>query len=242
MTVYPLPALQSPSTQGPGSRPAFFRVWIQPLRRSLEADQPGGPAIQAICRWPRSSKCWVASRTFQLDLTPFAEFAAQDRNPFVCGEFVWTGIDYLGEPTSYDHDTTDPMTFTAPEVAAAKQKELAATGKIAVPSRSTYFGILDLAGFPKDRFYLYQARWRPDYPMAHILPHWTWPERIGQVTSVQVYTSGDEAELFLNGQSLGRNPARKYGHPQKRHPQITQITQTKVTRRHGGTRRPRREN
>ena len=71
-------------------------------------------------------------------------------------------------------------------------------------SRSSYFGIIDLAGFKKDRFYLYQAHWRPDLPMAHILPHWTWPERVGQVTPVHVYTSGDEAELFLNGKSLGR--------------------------------------
>ncbi len=64
--------------------------------------------------------------------------------------------------------------------------------------------IVDLAGFKKDRFYLYQARWRPNLPMAHILPHWTWPTREGQVTPVHVYTSGDEAELFLNGESLGR--------------------------------------
>lgn len=135
---------------------------------------------------------------------PDTEFAAQDQNPFVSGEFVWTGIDYLGEPTPYDHDATAPLRFTAPGVAAAKQKELGETGKVTVPSRSSYFGILDLAGFPKDRFYLYQARWRPDYPMAHILPHWTWPGRTGQVTPVQVYTSGDEAELFLNGRSLGR--------------------------------------
>ena len=73
---------------------------------------------------------------------------------------------------------------------------------------------MDLAGFPKDRFYLYQAHWRPDYPMAHILPPWNWPERAAdvkadpaktaQVTPVHVYTSGDEAELFLNGKSLGR--------------------------------------
>ena len=73
-----------------------------------------------------------------------------------------------------------------------------------VPSRSSYFGIVDLAGFTKDRFYLYQARWRPELPMAHILPHWNWPDRVGQVTPVHVYTSGDEAELFLNGKSLGR--------------------------------------
>ena len=63
---------------------------------------------------------------------------------------------------------------------------------------------MDLAGFPKERYYLYQSRWRPDLPMAHLLPHWTWPERVGQVTPVHVFTSGDEAELFLNGESLGR--------------------------------------
>jgi beta-galactosidase len=141
---------------------------------------------------------------------PDAEFTALDQNPFVFGEFVWTGFDYLGEPTPYNQDAKERLTFTAPGVAAAKQKELIETGKIAVPSRSSYFGILDLAGFRKDRFYLYQARWRPDYPMAHILPHWTWPERIGQVTPVQVYTSGDEAELFLNGRSLGRKRKGPY--------------------------------
>ena len=84
------------------------------------------------------------------------------------------------------------------------KKELDEVGRIATPSRSSYFGIVDLAGFKKDRFYLYQARWRPELPMAHILPHWNWPGRVGQVTPVHVYTSGDEAELFLNGKSLGR--------------------------------------
>jgi beta-galactosidase len=106
--------------------------------------------------------------------SPDREFQSQDRYPFVGGEFVWTGWDYLGEPTPFD------------------------------ASRSSYFGIVDLAGFKKDRFYLYQARWRPDLRMAHILPHWNWPERVGQVTPVHVYTSGDEGELFLNGTSLGR--------------------------------------
>ncbi|HUG10253.1 MAG TPA: DUF4982 domain-containing protein, partial [Opitutaceae bacterium] len=101
-------------------------------------------------------------------------FGSLDRHPYVAGEFVWTGWDYLGEPTPY------------------------------YDARSSYCGIIDLAGFKKDRFWLYQARWRPDHPMAHILPHWTWPERTGEVTPVHVFTSGDEAELFLNGRSLGR--------------------------------------
>jgi len=112
--------------------------------------------------------------------SPDREFAAQDRYPFVGGEFVWTGWDYLGEPTPFD------------------------------ASRSSYFGVIDLAGFRKDRFYLYQSNWRPDYPMAHILPHWTWPDRAGQVTPVHVYTSGDEAELFLNGRSLGRKSKAQF--------------------------------
>jgi len=120
--------------------------------------------------------------------SPDHEFFGQDHSPAVAGEFVWTGFDYIGEPTPW--------------------------GGGGDPSRSSYFGIIDLAGFPKDRFYLYQAHWRPDYPMAHILPHWSWPERAAdskadpprqaQVTPVHVYTSGDEAELFLNGKSLGR--------------------------------------
>ncbi|RPI02679.1 MAG: DUF4982 domain-containing protein [Ignavibacteriae bacterium] len=110
--------------------------------------------------------------------TPDVEFEGQDRNSFVAGEFVWTGFDYLGEPAPF---------FDEKSV-----------------SRSSYFGIFDLCGFKKDRFYLYQSRWRPDLPSAHILPHWNWPERAGKITPVHVYTSGDEAELFLNGQSLGR--------------------------------------
>jgi beta-galactosidase len=78
------------------------------------------------------------------------------------------------------------------------------------PLRSSYFGIIDLAGFPKDRFYIYQAKWRPELPMAHILPHWNWPDRVGQVTPVHVYTSGDEGELFLNGKSLGRKKVEQF--------------------------------
>jgi beta-galactosidase len=120
--------------------------------------------------------------------SPEHEFYGQDHSPAVGGEFVWTGFDYIGEPTPWGGGND--------------------------PARSSYFGIVDLAGFPKDRFYLYQAHWRPDFPMAHILPHWNWPERAADskadppkaalVTPVHVYTSGEEAELFLNGKSLGR--------------------------------------
>jgi beta-galactosidase len=141
---------------------------------------------------------------------PDWEFKGQDQFSYVAGEFVWTGFDYLGEPTPYNGDTSNLLNFTDPAEKDRMQKELDELGKIEVPSRSSYFGIIDLAGFPKDRYYLYQARWRPDFPMAHILPHWNWPDRAGQVTPVHVYTSGDSAELFLNGQSLGLKNKGQY--------------------------------
>jgi len=141
---------------------------------------------------------------------PDNEFEAQDRNPSVGGEFVWTGFDYLGEPTPYGGDSTTPLDFTDPAMQTQMANQLKESGKIRVPSRSSYFGIVDLCGFKKDRFYIYQARWRPELPMAHILPHWNWPERLGQVTPVHVYTSGDEAELFLNGRSLGRRKKEQF--------------------------------
>ncbi len=103
---------------------------------------------------------------------PDKEFEAQDRNPAVAGEFVWTGFDYLGEPTPYNADPTNALNYSDPAERAAAERQLAELGRIKSPARSSYFGIVDLAGFPKDRYYLYQAHWRPDFPMAHILPHW----------------------------------------------------------------------
>ncbi len=142
-------------------------------------------------------------------VTPDGEFRGLDESPFAAGEFVWTGFDYLGEPTPYNADATNLLNFSDPGERERMQRELDALGKIRVPSRSSYFGIIDLAGFPKDRFYIYQARWRPDLPMAHIVPHWNWPEREGLVTPVHVYSSGDEAELFLNGRSQGKRKRKK---------------------------------
>jgi beta-galactosidase len=81
-------------------------------------------------------------------------------------------------------------------------EQLKAMGNKA-PSRSSYFGLIDLAGFPKDIYYLYQSQWNPEKKMAHILPHWNWEGREGQKTPVMVFTSGDEAELFVNGKSQG---------------------------------------
>jgi beta-galactosidase len=112
--------------------------------------------------------------------SPDKVFKAQDMHPFVAGEFVWTGFDYIGEPTPF------------------------------YSARSSYSGIIDLAGFKKDRFYLYQSRWRPGLPMVHILPHWNWSGREGKITPVHLFTSGDEAELFLNGRSLGRKKKGQY--------------------------------
>lgn len=141
---------------------------------------------------------------------PDLEFRGLDQAPYVAGEFVWTGFDYLGEPTPFGDDDTILLNFQTEAERAKAAEELSALGKVRVPSRSSYFGIFDLAGFPKDRFYLYQARWLPEHRMAHILPHWTWPERVGKVTPVHVYTSGDEGELFLNGRSLGRQRRGPY--------------------------------
>jgi len=134
---------------------------------------------------------------------PDVEFEGLDKNPACAGEFVWTGFDYLGEPTPFWDDSAPPTNFQNDAEKNAFHELLAKNGNKS-PARSSYFGIIDLAGFPKDRYYLYQARWRPELPMAHLLPHWTWPERAGEITPVHAYTSGDEAELFLNDKSLGR--------------------------------------
>jgi beta-galactosidase len=142
-------------------------------------------------------------------MKPDLEWEGLDRNRFTAGEFVWTGFDYLGEPTPYNADRTNGLNFTDPEEQRRAMELFERLGGKS-PSRSSYFGILDLCGFKKDRFYIYQARWRPDLKMAHILPHWNWPNRVGQVTPVHVYTRGDEAELFLNGKSLGRRKKESY--------------------------------
>jgi beta-galactosidase len=115
------------------------------------------------------------------------DFMWQQDEPYIAGEFVWTGIDYLGEPTPYTNDW-------------AKEKGLPLTAS----SRSSYFGIVDLCGIPKDRYYLYKSYWNTTDTTLHILPHWNWPERVGQITPVFVYTSGDCAELFINGVSQGK--------------------------------------
>ncbi len=114
--------------------------------------------------------CWWSN-------IPEDDWILQDDKPWVIGEFVWTGFDYLGEPTPYDEYW---------------------------PSRSSYFGIFDLAGLPKDRYYLYRSRWNEKEETIHLLPHWTWPGREGEITPVYCYTNYPTAELFVNGKSQGK--------------------------------------
>lgn len=137
--------------------------------------------------------------------TPDRQFQTNAQYPHLLGEYVWTGFDYLGEPTPYNSDETNLLNFrTDPSKKAELEKELEKLKANQPPSRSSYFGIVDLAGFPKDRYYSYQAHWRPELPMVHIFPHWNWPNHIGKDIPVHVYTSGTEAELFVNGKSYGK--------------------------------------
>lgn len=132
---------------------------------SSKTDYPGG--TDYVSSYDLSATPWS-------DIPDF-EFQLMEDDRFVGGEFVWTGFDYLGEPT--------PNRRRA---------------------RSSYFGIVDMAGIPKDRYFLYRSHWRPDVQTIHILPHWNWPDRVGKNVPVFVYTNGDSGELFLNGMSLGR--------------------------------------
>ncbi len=109
---------------------------------------------------------------------PDDDFALADDYEWTIGQFVWTGFDYLGEPSPYDTD--------------------------AWPSHSSLFGIIDLASLPKDRYYLYRSIWNKEANTLHVLPHWTWDGREGEITPVFVYTNYDSAELFVNGKSQGR--------------------------------------
>ncbi len=134
---------------------------------------------------------------------PDYEWKYEDQVPECAGEFVWTGFDYLGEPTPYNADLTVLTNAQTEEERAAARRQLEEISAVSPPSRSSYFGIFDLAGFAKDRFWLYLCRWRPSLDVTHIVPHWTWPGREGEVTPIHVYTTGDSAELFVNGESKG---------------------------------------
>ena len=136
------------------------------------------PVVPTNQPWRTSRQC----SGYDVDYAPWSnlpddDWAAQDDHPWTIGEFVWTGFDYLGEPWPYDGSW---------------------------PSRSAYFGMFDLAGLPKDRYWLYRSRWNATSHTLHLVPHWTFPGREGQVTPVYCYTDFDEAELFVNGKSQGR--------------------------------------
>ena len=140
-------------------------VYKFPVTEEVQTMYPDGQVSSydlTVCHWSN---------------LPDDDWVMQDLDPRVIGEFVWTGFDYLGEPTPYDEYW---------------------------PSRSSYFGIYDLAGLPKDRVWLYRTHWAPEKETLHILPHWTWKGREGEVTPVFVYTNYPEAELFVNGVSQGR--------------------------------------
>ena len=144
--------------------------------------------------------------------TPDIEFGSIEDEPRTAGQFVWTGFDYLGEPTPWNLGRKPANDFrgASPEEIARLEAEFSEILKHGSPSRSSYFGIVDLCGFRKNVAWLWQSQWLPNVPMAHILPHWNWQEqREGKITPVFVFTSGDEAELFLNGKSLGRRAMKK---------------------------------
>jgi beta-galactosidase len=164
--------LSSETASAASSRGIYLFPVIQDISSYIRDGRGGDSKVQHVS----------AYELYAVDFGSSADkvFSSVDRHPFVAGEFVWNGFDYIGEPTPY------------------------------YGARSSYTGIIDLAGFKKDRFYLYQSHWRPELPMVHILPHWNWPDRIGEITHVHVFTSGDEAELFLNGKSLGLKKKGQY--------------------------------
>ncbi|WP_256011708.1 beta-galactosidase GalB [Desertivirga xinjiangensis] len=138
-----------------------YKFPVQEVKQKTYEDRQSSSYDLEACSWSQ---------------TPDEEFVMQDSLSYMLGEFVWTGFDYLGEPTPYNEMW---------------------------PSRSSYFGIIDLAGIPKDRYYLYKSRWNPSMQTLHLLPHWTWPGREGQTTPVFCYTNYPAAELFVNGKSQG---------------------------------------
>lgn len=118
---------------------------------------------------------------------PDVEFDDQEKNPNSLGEFIWTGFDYLGEPTPYGGRDNSTNGYWNDDW----------------PSRSSYFAPVDLCGFPKDRYYLYQSQWTTE-PMVHVLPHWNWEGKEGDIIPVVSYTNCEEVELFVNGKSFGK--------------------------------------
>lgn len=171
--------------------------------------------MRGIADYSHSSYCWQAcgwdpdKPLLGWAAPPDIELAIQEKYAWVCGEFIWTGIDYLGAPY-YVGELEHSGKLIDPERIRQAQEDRAKYGIPRCPLRICETGLLDTAGFEKDVFWLYRSVWRPDTPTAHLLPHWNWPDRQGEVTPVNLFTSGDEAELFLNGESLGRKKKEEY--------------------------------
>lgn len=159
--------------------------------REAKAVTSGGFPLEGQCSSYDTDFCYWSN-------LPEADFIMMDDRPWTMGQFVWTGFDYLGEPTPYDEYW---------------------------PSRSSYFGICDLAGLPKDRYYLYRSQWNRKDHTLHILPHWNWKR--GDEVPVMVYTDFPEAELFLNGRSLGRQKKQPYTIPSGTDEQTKKLVETK---------------
>lgn len=179
-----------------GRRYALARQ-LAPQKAVIITESASTVSTRGFYELPLPAKKTDFTRSFQIssyDLNapwwaevPEDDFRWQQEDPFVAGEFVWTGFDYLGEPTPYGDWSIQESGF--------KKEDL---------PRSSYFGIVDLAGIPKDRYYLYKSVWKPEETTVHILPHWNWAGQDGKPFPVFVYTNGDCAELFLNGKSLGK--------------------------------------
>ena len=169
---------------------------LEPNKSVIISESASTVSTRGFYEWPLPDKKTDFTKSLQvssydLNAPEWAEIAdddfmwQQDEN-YIAGEFVWTGFDYLGEPTPYDNQSVKKMGMTDRQA-----------------SVSSYFGFFDLVGLPKDRYYLYRSHWNPEVNTVHILPHWNWEEMEGKVLEVFVYTNGDCAELFLGEISLG---------------------------------------
>ncbi|MEP6645735.1 MAG: glycoside hydrolase family 2 TIM barrel-domain containing protein [Saprospiraceae bacterium] len=169
---------------------------LEPNKAVIISESASTVSTRGFYEWPLPEKKTDFTKSMQvssydLNAPDWAEisdddFMWQQEENYIAGEFVWTGFDYLGEPTPFENNAVKKLGMTD-----------------ANASVSSYFGIMDLVGFPKDRYFLYKSYWKPDELTVHILPHWNWPGMEGKQIPVFVYTNGDCAELFLNGKSLG---------------------------------------
>ncbi len=165
--------LGSETTSTVSSR-GVYHFPVEPLKNAIHPDNHSSSYDLECCSWSN---------------LPDMDFAANDDYPWLIGQFVWTGFDYLGEPSPYDTD--------------------------AWPNHSSMFGIIDLASLPKDRYWLYRSIWNTEAETLHILPHWNWKGREGELTPIFVYTSYPEAELFINGKSQGRRQKSMASHQER---------------------------